>query len=53
MMLTAMRCWFEVEIIMNTVLRPMLVLFAALTLVTGVVYPLAVTGIGAWIFPRR
>ena len=38
---------------MNTVLRPMLVLFAALTLVTGVAYPLLVTGIGAWIFPAQ
>jgi len=38
---------------MNTVLRPMLVLFAALTLVTGFVYPLVVTGIGAWIFPAQ
>jgi len=41
------------EKIMNTVLRPMLVLFAALTLVTGFVYPLVVTGIGAWIFPAQ
>lgn len=38
---------------MNTVLRPMLVLFAALTLVTGFAYPLLVTGIGAWIFPAQ
>ena len=38
---------------MNTVLRPMLVLFAALTLVTGVVYPLVVTAIGAWVFPSQ
>jgi K+-transporting ATPase ATPase C chain len=41
------------EKIMNTVLRPMLVLFAALTLLTGFVYPLLVTGIGAWIFPAQ
>ena len=38
---------------MNTVLRPMLVLFAALTLVTGFVYPLVVTGIGAYLFPAQ
>jgi potassium-transporting ATPase KdpC subunit len=38
---------------MNTVLRPMLILFAALTLLTGVAYPLLVTGIGAWIFPEQ
>ena len=31
---------------MKTALRPALVLFGALTLVVGVVYPLAVTGIG-------
>ncbi len=38
---------------MNTVLRPMLVLFAALTLLTGVAYPLLVAGIGAWLFPEQ
>ena len=30
---------------MNSVFRPALVLFGALTLVTGVAYPLVVTGI--------
>ncbi len=30
---------------MNSIMRPALVLFGALTLVTGVVYPLAVTGV--------
>ncbi|MQA21412.1 potassium-transporting ATPase subunit KdpC [Rugamonas rivuli] len=34
-------------------LRPALVLFAALTLVCGVVYPLAVSGIGAAVFPAQ
>jgi potassium-transporting ATPase KdpC subunit len=38
---------------MITVLRPVVVLFAVLTLVTGLVYPLAVTGIGAWVFPTQ
>lgn len=31
---------------MKTMLRPLLVLFTCLTLLTGVIYPLAVTGIG-------
>jgi K+-transporting ATPase ATPase C chain len=34
-------------------LRPLLVLFALLTAVTGVVYPLAVTGLGRAIFPGQ
>ncbi|MEP6885993.1 MAG: potassium-transporting ATPase subunit KdpC [Gammaproteobacteria bacterium] len=35
---------------MTTMLRPLLVLFALLTLLTGIVYPLAVTGIGRLAF---
>jgi potassium-transporting ATPase KdpC subunit len=38
---------------MLTQLKPALVLFALLTLVTGVVYPLAVTGIAQAIFPAK
>ncbi|WP_428423014.1 potassium-transporting ATPase subunit KdpC [Methylibium sp.] len=38
---------------MKAILRPALVLFAALTLVTGVAYPLAVTGIGQALFPAQ
>ncbi len=38
---------------MNTLLRPTLVLFAALTLATGVIYPLAVTGIAQAAFPHQ
>ena len=38
---------------MNKTLRPLLVLFAALTLVTGVAYPLVVTGVGQAIFPHQ
>jgi potassium-transporting ATPase KdpC subunit len=34
-------------------LRPALVLLVALTIVTGVVYPLVVTGLGAVLFPRQ
>lgn len=34
-------------------LRPALVVFAALTLITGVVYPLAVTGIAQAVFPDK
>lgn len=38
---------------MKTILRPALVLTALLTLVTGVLYPLAVTGIGQMLFPHQ
>lgn len=38
---------------MNNILRPVLVIFAVLTLVTGVAYPLAVTGIGQALFPAQ
>jgi K+-transporting ATPase ATPase C chain len=38
---------------MNPVLRPAVVIFAALTLITGVLYPLAVTGIARAAFPAQ
>jgi len=38
---------------MNSSFRPALVLFGALTLVCGVLYPLAVTGIGMAAFPGQ
>ena len=40
---------------MNTekILRPALVLFAVLTLITGLVYPLAVTGVAQLAFPSQ
>jgi K+-transporting ATPase ATPase C chain len=38
---------------MKNLIRPVLVLFAALTVVTGVVYPVAVTAIGNAVFPRQ
>ncbi|RJG27306.1 potassium-transporting ATPase subunit KdpC [Massilia cavernae] len=38
---------------MKSTLRPALVLFGALTLVCGVLYPLAVTGIGQVAFPEQ
>lgn len=38
---------------MSNTLRPALVLFAALTLVTGIAYPLAVTGIAQAAFPEQ
>ncbi|MGA2186907.1 MAG: potassium-transporting ATPase subunit KdpC [Steroidobacteraceae bacterium] len=38
---------------MGPLLRPLLVLFAVLTVVTGVVYPVLVTAIGAWVFPHQ
>ena len=38
---------------MTPIVRPTLVLFAALTLVTGVAYPLAVTGVAKAMFPAQ
>ena len=38
---------------MTSLLRPVLVLFVLLTLVTGFAYPLLVTGIGQLAFPRQ
>lgn len=38
---------------MISTFRPALVLFGALTLATGVIYPLAVTGVGQALFPSQ
>ena len=38
---------------MNNILRPTIVLFAALTLITGVAYPLMVTGAAQALFPAQ
>ena len=38
---------------MKTTLRASLVLFLALTLLTGVAYPLLVTGLGQALFPAQ
>ena len=38
---------------MNSILRPALVLFALLSLLTGVAYPLVVTGIAKAVFPAE
>lgn len=38
---------------MKTILRPALVLFAVLTLVTGMAYPLVVTGVAQTLFPAQ
>lgn len=38
---------------MSTIIRPAVVLFGALSILCGVLYPLAVTGIGAAAFPRQ
>jgi K+-transporting ATPase ATPase C chain len=38
---------------MNNVLRPMLVIFVLLSVLTGVVYPLLVTGVGKLLFPDQ
>jgi K+-transporting ATPase ATPase C chain len=37
----------------KTLVRPALSLLVALTLITGVVYPLVVTGLATWWFPRE
>lgn len=39
--------------LMNAQLRPALTIFALLTIVTGVIYPLAVTGIAQLVFPHQ
>ena len=38
---------------MTALFRPAIVLFAILTAITGIVYPLVVTGIGQALFPRH
>lgn len=38
---------------MTSMLRPAIVLFGLLTLICGVVYPLAITGIAQTVFPRQ
>jgi K+-transporting ATPase ATPase C chain len=40
-------------IIMKNILRPALVLFFVLTLLTGIVYPLVVTGVAQSLFPAQ
>lgn len=38
---------------MKTLLRPAASLFIALSLITGLLYPLVITGLGSWLFPRQ
>ncbi len=38
---------------MNTILRPALVLFFMLSLLTGVAYPLAIAGVAGAVFPHQ
>ena len=38
---------------MKKIVRPVLVLFSALTTLTGIMYPLVVTGLGQWLFPAQ
>jgi potassium-transporting ATPase KdpC subunit len=41
------------EFDMRSLLRPALLLFVVLTILTGIVYPLAVTGVAQLVFPGR
>ena len=38
---------------MTSLFRPAIVLFVTLTVITGIVYPLVVTGVGQVLFPRQ
>lgn len=38
---------------MTPIIRPMLILFAVLTFITGVIYPLVVTGLATALFPSQ
>jgi potassium-transporting ATPase KdpC subunit len=38
---------------MSKLIKPAIGLFGLLTVLTGVVYPLAVTGIAQWVFPEK
>jgi potassium-transporting ATPase KdpC subunit len=38
---------------MNTIIRPAITLFAIMTVLTGIVYPLAVTGLAQLLFPAQ
>ena len=38
---------------MNKTIRPVMIIFALLTLLTGLIYPLLVTGIAQLVFPRQ
>ncbi len=38
---------------MSRPIRPAVVLLLILTLITGIAYPLAVTGVAQWLFPRQ
>ncbi len=38
---------------MNTLIRPALVLLVIMTLITGIAYPLVLSGLAHWIFPEQ
>jgi K+-transporting ATPase ATPase C chain len=38
---------------MNKTIRPALMMFALLTLLTGLIYPMMVTGLAQWLFPHQ
>jgi len=38
---------------MKNLLRPALSLFIVLSVITGLIYPLVVTAVGGWLFPRQ
>jgi K+-transporting ATPase ATPase C chain len=45
--------WFDLEFTMKHLIRPAVSLFAVLAVVTGLVYPLAVTGVAQALFPHQ
>jgi K+-transporting ATPase ATPase C chain len=48
------RCgWSKGEVMMHQALRPVVVVFACLMVLTGLAYPLLVTGIGRALFPYQ
>jgi potassium-transporting ATPase KdpC subunit len=38
---------------MSKLMKPAIGLFSLLTVLTGIIYPLAVTGIAQWLFPEQ
>jgi potassium-transporting ATPase KdpC subunit len=48
-----LRIWFEEDTAMSSTVRPAVVLLLLLTVITGIAYPLVVTGIAQLVFPDQ